>query len=80
MKFSFDIERSITLVMTATVDPKGMASVTRADPAVREVFLGTEVTAALAGGSLEASAADGGPVTASPVDGDGAVGGDRSEP
>jgi branched-chain amino acid transport system ATP-binding protein len=29
-----------------------------ANPAVREVFLGTEVTAALAGGSLAASAAD----------------------
>jgi hypothetical protein len=27
-----------------------------AEPAVREVFLGSEVTAALAGGSLEASA------------------------
>jgi branched-chain amino acid transport system ATP-binding protein len=51
-----------------------------ADPAVREVFLGTEVTAALAGGSLEPSTADGGPEPASPVDGDGAVGGDRSEP
>jgi branched-chain amino acid transport system ATP-binding protein len=30
-----------------------------ANPAVREVFLGTEVTAALAGGSLEAPSADG---------------------
>ncbi len=30
-----------------------------AEPAVREVFLGTDVTAALAGGTLEASAADG---------------------
>jgi branched-chain amino acid transport system ATP-binding protein len=30
-----------------------------ADPAVREVFLGTEVTAALAGGALAAPAADG---------------------
>jgi branched-chain amino acid transport system ATP-binding protein len=30
-----------------------------ADPAVREVFLGTDVTAALAGGSLEASSAHG---------------------
>jgi hypothetical protein len=30
-----------------------------ADPAVREVFLGTEVTAALAGGSLEPSSPDG---------------------
>jgi branched-chain amino acid transport system ATP-binding protein len=30
-----------------------------ADPAVREVFLGTEVTTALAGGSLEAAPADG---------------------
>jgi branched-chain amino acid transport system ATP-binding protein len=39
-----------------------------ADPAVREVFLGTEVTAALAGGSLEASLPDG------------AAGEERSEP
>jgi len=30
-----------------------------AEPAVREVFLGTDVTAALAGGSLDADAADG---------------------
>ncbi len=30
-----------------------------ADPAVREVFLGTDVTAALAGGTLDASLADG---------------------
>jgi len=51
-----------------------------ADPAVREVFLGTEVTAALAGGSLEPSSADGGPEPAPPVDGDGASGGNRSEP
>jgi branched-chain amino acid transport system ATP-binding protein len=51
-----------------------------ADPAVREVFLGTEVTAALAGGSLEPSSADGGSEPAPPVDGDGAVDGDRSEP
>src|SRR5204862_1972 len=42
-----------------------------ADPAVREVFLGTEVTAALAGGSLEAPPA---------APGDGAVDGERSEP
>jgi branched-chain amino acid transport system ATP-binding protein len=42
-----------------------------ADPAVREVFLGTEITAALAGGSLEPSAPDGG---LSPP------GGERSEP
>jgi hypothetical protein len=42
-----------------------------ADPAVREVFLGTEITAALAGGSLEPSAPDGG--LSSP-------GGERSEP
>jgi branched-chain amino acid transport system ATP-binding protein len=39
-----------------------------AEPAVREVFLGSEVSAALAGGSLEASAADG------------AVAGEGSEP
>jgi len=30
-----------------------------ADPAVREVFLGTDVTAALAGGSMDAASADG---------------------
>jgi len=35
-----------------------------AEPAVREVFLGTDVTAALAGGSLEAPTA---------LEGDGAV-------
>jgi len=50
-----------------------------ADPAVREVFLGTEVTAALAGGSLEPSAADGGPEPSPPAEGNGAVGGNRSE-
>jgi len=42
-----------------------------ANPAVREVFLGTEVTAALAGGSLEAPPA---------VGGDGAAGGERETP
>jgi branched-chain amino acid transport system ATP-binding protein len=42
-----------------------------ADPGVREVFLGTEVTAALAGGSLEAPPA---------VGGDGAAGGERETP
>ena len=42
-----------------------------AEPAVREVFLGTEVTAALAGGSLEAPPA---------VKGDGTVDGERGEP
>jgi branched-chain amino acid transport system ATP-binding protein len=42
-----------------------------ADPAVREVFLGTEVTAALAGGSLEPPPA---------VTGDGPAGGEGSEP
>jgi len=41
-----------------------------AEPAVREVFLGTEVTAALAGGSLEAP----------PAEEDGAVGGERGQP
>jgi branched-chain amino acid transport system ATP-binding protein len=51
-----------------------------ANPAVREVFLGTEVTAALAGGSLEPSTADGEAEPSSPVDGNGAAGGDRSEP
>src|SRR6266568_4441338 len=44
-----------------------------ADPAVREVFLGTEVTAALAGGSLEPSSPDGKPGPSSP-------GGKRGEP
>jgi hypothetical protein len=42
-----------------------------ADPAVREVFLGTEVTAALAGGSLEPGLA---------VEGDGTTGGERRRP
>ena len=42
-----------------------------AQPAVREVFLGTEVTAALAGGSLEAPPAP---------PGDGTVGGERETP
>ncbi len=37
----------------------GAPATVLADPAVREVFLGTEVTAALAGGSLEAPPADG---------------------
>jgi hypothetical protein len=41
-----------------------------AEPAVREVFLGSEVSAALAGGALEAP-------TAGP---DGAVAGEGSEP
>ena len=51
-----------------------------ADPAVREVFLGTEVTAALAGGSLEPSSPDGTLGSSPPVIGDGATGGERSEP
>ncbi len=42
-----------------------------ADPAVREVFLGTAVTAALAGGALEETSA---------VKGDEAVGGERETP
>ncbi len=37
----------------------GAPATVLADPAVREVFLGTEVTATLAGGSLEAPPADG---------------------
>src|SRR3984957_19317477 len=37
----------------------GEPSAVLADPAVREVFLGTEVTAALAGGTLEAPGVDG---------------------
>jgi branched-chain amino acid transport system ATP-binding protein len=49
----------------------GAPATVLADPAVREVFLGTEVTAALAGGSLEAP---------STVDGDGAAGGERRRP
>ena len=43
-----------------------------AEPAVREVFLGTEVTAALAGGSLEAPARPSGRGAA--------AAGERSEP
>jgi hypothetical protein len=42
-----------------------------AEPAVREVFLGTDVTAALAGGSREAPPA---------VKGDGSVDEERGEP
>src|SRR6202167_6316229 len=49
----------------------GAPATVLADPAVREVFLGTEVTAALAGGSLESPSA---------ADGDGAAGGERSQP
>ena len=37
----------------------GAPAAVLAEPAVREVFLGTEVTAALAGGSLEISSPDG---------------------
>jgi len=44
-----------------------------AEPAVREVFLGTEVTAALAGGSLAAP-------SAGPGDGSGSAGAERGEP
>jgi hypothetical protein len=49
----------------------GAPAAVLAEPAVREVFLGTEVTAALAGGSLEP------PPT---VEGDGAAGGERRRP
>jgi branched-chain amino acid transport system ATP-binding protein len=49
----------------------GPPSTVLAEPAVREVFLGSEVSAALAGGSLEA------PATGT---GDGAVAGEGSEP
>ncbi len=49
----------------------GAPSTVLAQPAVREVFLGSEVSAALAGGSLEASATGAG---------DGAVAADGSEP
>jgi branched-chain amino acid transport system ATP-binding protein len=47
----------------------GPPSAVLAEPAVREVFLGSEVSAALAGGSLETSGT-----------GDGAVAGEGSEP
>jgi branched-chain amino acid transport system ATP-binding protein len=49
----------------------GAPSAVLAQPAVREVFLGSEVSAALAGGSLGASPTG---------TGDGAAGGERSEP
>jgi hypothetical protein len=49
----------------------GAPATVLADPAVREVFLGTEVTAALAGGSLEPGPAPGG---------DGTSGGERGQP
>src|ERR1700734_3046103 len=48
----------------------GAPATVLADPAVREVFLGTEVTAALAGGSLEPPSAAGR---------DGAAGGERGQ-
>jgi branched-chain amino acid transport system ATP-binding protein len=48
----------------------GVPSAVLAEPAVREVFLGSEVSAALAGGSLEAS----------PAGPDGAVAAEGSEP
>src|SRR5579859_5276654 len=51
-----------------------------ADPVVREVFLGTEVTAALAGGSLDPASPGGDLGRLSPEHEDGAVGGERSEP
>ena len=53
-----------------------------ADPAVREVFLGTEVTAALAGGALEAPppAQPDGTAPDGTAQRDGAAGGDWSEP
>ena len=49
----------------------GVPATVLADPAVREVFLGTEVTASLAGGTLDAPSA---------VKGNGAAGGERGEP
>jgi branched-chain amino acid transport system ATP-binding protein len=52
------VSRLICLAGGAFVGDGAPATVL-ADPAVREVFLGTEVTAALAGGSLEASSPDG---------------------
>jgi hypothetical protein len=48
----------------------GKPATVLAEPAVREVFLGTEVTAALAGGSLEAPPA---------VPDDGPVGGEQGD-
>jgi hypothetical protein len=51
-----------------------------ADPAVRGVFLGTEVTAALAGGSLEPAPPGGDRGPSPPVQGDDAAGGERGGP
>jgi hypothetical protein len=51
----------------------GAPAAVLADPAVREVFLGTEVTAALAGGSLAPSSPGSTPGPSAPD-------GERSEP
>ena len=64
------VSRLICLAGGAFVGDGAPATVL-ADPAVREVFLGTEVTAALAGGSLAA------PGAAKP---DAAAGGERGDP
>jgi branched-chain amino acid transport system ATP-binding protein len=49
----------LTCLAGGTFVGDGEPAAVLAEPAVREVFLGTEVTAALAGGSLEAAPADG---------------------
>jgi branched-chain amino acid transport system ATP-binding protein len=60
------VVRALTAVVTrlmclagGTFVGDGEPTAVLAEPAVREVFLGTDVTAALAGGSLEAGPADG---------------------
>jgi branched-chain amino acid transport system ATP-binding protein len=58
----------------------GAPATVLADPAVREVFLGTEVTAALAGGSLVPAMPGGDPGPSAPARGDGTVGGERGRP
>jgi branched-chain amino acid transport system ATP-binding protein len=67
------VSRLICLAGGGIVGDGDPASVL-ANPAVREVFLGTEVTAALAGGSLAGGAMAGNPLVAPAADGD------RSEP
>ncbi len=59
------VVRALTAVVTrliclagGTIVGDGEPSSVLAEPAVREVFLGTDVTAALAGGSLEGASAD----------------------
>ena len=53
------VVRRLICLAGGTFVGDGEPATVLAEPAVREVFLGTEVTAALAGGSMEAPPADG---------------------